>query len=515
MKTRMILLMMIISSVPAMAGFREKLPIHWDKISPSEFSVVPEGRDSAAVAIVLCDFGNIEITNRTFYTRHTRIKILKEAGLHYASVEIPYQTKNRHDVFYELKAHTLIMENGKIIDYKVLPGQIEDIKINDQWSKKKFTFPNASPGVIVEFQYTIASLDFEKLDTWYFQREIPTLWSELRFQVPSPFIYLVSFENNRQLAQDEEIVYGQKLQWLYDTQAWNSRLDLVRSNYLLFNTFENRYKVWAMNNVKKKIVMKNLPGLSASFEGQPVAYNYPQVRFDLFESSGNLPRTFRPLVITTHKDYETRGEWELMHDQFALTGFVQFRLKTWEQFNANLLENERFGQYLIKNARGAKLNDSIAGESASKQELMNAIFNYVHNNYNWNGQFSLYASQDFNRFIGTQTGSSAEINLMLVNLLRKNGIKSDPLLIRTSDMGMPEKMYPVKGQFNHVIALAEIDGASYLLDATSSSSDLNKLNKLDMGTQGWIVREENPGWMEIFPAGEKQDEGEVGPVFRL
>ena len=514
MKIRIIMLLLIISSVPAIAGFREKLPIHWGKISPAEFSVVPQERDSAAIAIVLCDFGNIEISNRTFYTRHTRIKILKDAGLQYASVEIPYQTKNRHDVFYELKARTLVMENGKIIDYKVLPGQIEDIKINDQWSKKKFTFPNASPGAIVEFRYTIASLDFEKLDTWYFQREIPTLWSELRFQVPTPFIYLVSFENNRQLAQDEATVYGQKLQWLYSTRALKRRIELAMSNYLLFATHENSYKVWAMNNMKKKIVMKNLPGLSASFGGQPVAFHYPQVRFDLFESSGNLPRAFRPLVITTHEDYETRGAWELMYDRFAVTGFVQFRMKTWSQFNANLIVNERFGQYLIKNAGGERLNDSITRGSTSSQELLNAIFNYVRNYYNWNGQFSLYASQDFFRFIKARTGSSAEINLMLVNLLLQNGIKSDPLLIRTADMGMPEKMYPVKGQFNHVIALAEIDGVTYLLDATSGSSDLNKLNKLDIGTQGWIVRENNPGWIDIFSA-EGKDENEEVPVFRL
>jgi hypothetical protein len=514
MKTRIILLLMIISSVPAYAGFREKLPIHWGKVSLAEFSIVPQGRDSAAPAIVLCDFGDIEISNRTFYARHTRIKILKEEGLQYASIEIPYQTKDRHDVFYELKARTYVLQNGKIIVYKVLPSHIEDIKINDQWSKKKFTFPNASPGAIVEFKYTVASLDFEKLDTWYFQREIPTLWSELRFQVPSPFIYLVSFENNRQLAQDEEMVYGQKLQWLYATRARKRRNELVRSNYLLFATRENRYKVWAMNNVKKKIVMKNLPGLSTSYEAQPVVYNYPQVRFDLFESSGNLPKAFRPLILTTHKDYETRGEWQLMHDRSAIIGYVQFRLKTWSQFNAILLEHERFGQYLIKNAGGTRLYDSIARGSTSKQELLSAIYNYVRYNYKWDGQFSLYASQDFNKFIGKRTGSSADLNLLLVNLLRQNGIHCDPLLIRTSDLGMPEKMYPVKGQFNHVIALAEIGGVEYLLDATSSSSDMNKLNKPDIGTLGWIVREDNPGWIDIFLTEGKGGNEEL-PVFRL
>ena len=169
MKTKIIIFLMILSSVTALAGFREKLPIRWGKTSVSEFSVMPMGRDSAATAIVLCDFGNIEITNRTFYTQNTRIKILKEAGMKYASVEIPYQTKEKHDVFFDLKARTLVLENGKIVEYKVAPSQIDDIKLSDTWSKKKFTFPNVKPGVIIEFRYTVASLDFEKLNTWYFQ----------------------------------------------------------------------------------------------------------------------------------------------------------------------------------------------------------------------------------------------------------------------------------------------------------------------------------------------------------
>ena len=78
---------------------------------------------------------------------------------------------------------------------------------------------------------------------------------------------------------------------------------------------------------------------------------------------------------------------------------------------------------------------------------------------------------------------------------------------------MPEKMYPVKGQFNHVIAFAEIDDKTVLLDAAGGPNDLNKLHKLDIGTQGWIVREDNPGWIDIFSPAGKGDE-EV-PVFKL
>jgi hypothetical protein len=505
----------LITVLPAFAGFGDKRPIRWGKVSPAEFNLKPPGDDSTASAMVLCDFCTIDISNRTFYTRHTRIKILNNEGLKYASVEIPYQTKNRHDDFYDLRARTLVMENGRVTDYKVVASQIEDIKINDQWSKRKFTFPNVKPGAIIEFRYEIASLDFEKLDTWYFQREIPVLWSEIRFQIPPPFVYLVTYENNRQLSVGEENTLGQKLQWLYDTKPRIRRMELAKNNDLLYSTSENRYKVWAMNNMKKKIIMKNLPGLSMTPDNMPVVAHYPQVRFHLFESSGNLPRSFRPLLITTRDDYEERGEWAMMHDRMLFTGYIHYRLKTWSQFNDNLLGNSHFNSYLIKTTGSTAFLDSILRQARSGQDRINAIYHFVKKSFKWNGVYALYPRQDFRDFLNTRTGSSAEINLLMVNLLRRAGFQADPLLIRTNDLGLPEKLYPVKDQFNHVIAFIETGGVQYLLDATSGSSDENMLNVKDLGTQGWIVRKENPGWIEIFSRETKRTGEEKVPVFKL
>ena len=119
MKAYIYILICLIFTLPAFAGNSDKYPIRWNKISEAEFQVKPTGRDSTAAAIVLCDFGNIEVTNRTFYSRHTRIKILNNEGLRYATVEIPFQSREQHDDFTNIKARTLIMENGKIKSYKV------------------------------------------------------------------------------------------------------------------------------------------------------------------------------------------------------------------------------------------------------------------------------------------------------------------------------------------------------------------------------------------------------------
>jgi len=263
-----------------------------------------------------------------------------------------------------------------------------------------------------------------------------------------------------------------------------------------------------MNNMKKKIIMKNLPGLSAIPDGKSLADFYPRVRFNLFESSGNLPRTFKRLIITTLDDYEIRGELALLNDPTIIPGYIHYRLKTWSQFNSNLLEQERFGKYLHRSVAGNRIIDSIAGGSHNEAKRIKAVYQFVRNTYRWNGEFSMFARQDFKDFIHNRMGSSAEINLILTDLLRQAGIKADPLLVRTRDLGVPEKMYPVKNQFNHVIVLAEIKGIRILLDATSGSNDLQKLNQIDIGTEGWIVREDDPGWIEIFSLENRKGQGE-------
>jgi hypothetical protein len=516
MKAIHVLILMMLVYLPAQAGFREKPPIRYGKVSKAEFSINSFRNDTTMPAIVLCDFGSIEISNRTFYTRHTRIKIINEKGFKYATVEIPYQTRNRHDDIMELKASTFNLENGNIITYKVPLGQMEVRKINDNWSVRRFTFPNVKPGAILEYKYTIASLDFERLDDWYFQREIPTLWSEIRFVVPPPFFYLVTFRNNRQLSSFEDLEYAKKLQWLFDSKPRARRNELARNDRLLFATSENRFKVWVLNNTKKKIVMKNLPGLSGKIEGLRPADYYPQVRFTLFESSGNLPREFRPLLITTSDEYDTRSQWELYYDPMTVAGYIHFRLKTWSEMNDMLLNNERFGLYLVRNTSSNTLIDSILTGCRTEADKIRAIVQFVRKSFKWNGEYSMLAQQDFKDFLRKRAGSSAEINLFLVNMLQRGGIKADPLLIRTSDLGMPEKMYPVRGEFNHVIALAEVDGVQCMLDATGGPADIYMLNPLDIGTTGWIVRDHDPGWIEIFsPANKTGKSEETPPVFQF
>jgi hypothetical protein len=476
----------------------DKYPIRWGKITESEFEIKSFQGDTSVSAIILCDFGDIKITNRTFYTRHVRIKILKESGLKYANIEIPYKDWNKHDDIIELKAQAYNLENGKIVKYKTKYRDIADVKVDNKWRKKIINIAGARPGSIIEYYYTIASLDFMKLDDWYFQSSMPCLWSEIRIDVPEPFIYLVTYQKGKPLSPDEELVFAKDLEWLYNTKRMKRRIELAERNHVLYESPDKNYRVYVINDMKKKIIMKNMPGVETAKGYISVKDYYPKLRFQLFESSGRLPWIFRPLIYTTLDDYETSTRWELYHS-FRNTGYVHYKLDTWPEMNEKLLESDRFGMQLLKHIDYIPVFDSILPGKNSAREKMIAIYDFVRTSMTWNKQFTVYLDNGLAKPFNKKEGTSSEINMIMVYLLRRAGLDVYPVLLRTNDLGMPETVYPAHNQFNHVIAMVKIGGETHLLDAIDAGRPYNILPEKDLYTKGWIVSKDDYGWLNLFP----------------
>jgi hypothetical protein len=479
-------------------GFTDKTPIKWGRISKSEFEVNSFRGDTSVPAIILCDYGDISITNRTIYTHHKRIKINNRKGLKFSRIEIPFNSKENHDDIMEFKANVYQLQNGVITKSRYRLKDTKTIPLSDGTKLMVLDLQNVTPGSIIEYRYEIASLDFVKLDDWYFQSEIPTLWSEIRFDVPSPFFYLVTYQRGEFLSEDEQMKFARSLQWLYDANRIKRRVQMAKQNHLLYESPSKNYKVFLLNNMQKKIVMKNLPGVSKVDGYISIKDYYPRLKFDLFESSGNLPWFYRSLIMTATDDYETRSRREWMYSN-RMRGYVQYRLDTWTEFNQKLLENERFGKQLIRHFDDVAVFEKTLNDNMSSTDKMEAIFNYVQKSFTWNGQYEIYASRDLSSIPENGDAFSGEINLILIHLLRRAGFNADPVLIRTSNLGQPETVFPVPGQFNHVIAMVNLNGEMFLLDAINKDKPYNELPDNDLHTVGWIVNKNDFGWIDINP----------------
>ncbi len=188
MKRRNVLFMVLLVIVILFRfGWSEE---KWGSVSKEVLQMSSYPKDTSAVAFILFDLGDVEITSNfeLVMKRHTRIKILKEEGKKFADIKIPYWHK---DEIKSLEAH-VILPNGKKIE-------LDDDDVYEESYKrireKVFTMPGVEAGCVIEYKYKKFSEYLHFLEPWYFQHEIPTQYSRLTVILLPGFRYNVLYEN--------------------------------------------------------------------------------------------------------------------------------------------------------------------------------------------------------------------------------------------------------------------------------------------------------------------------------
>lgn len=474
-------------------GFKSKPPIKWGNVTEAERKLNIVDYEPDAPAVVLCDYGHIEISNRTFYNRHVRIKILKPEGKQYARIEIPYQHKNLYDDVQILKAQVIHpMDNKKLKFNELNTKDIQDIQIDEYRSVKRFSFSEAEVGSIIEYKYQIASMDFVKLDDWRFQNELPTLWSEIRFEVPEPFIYLVTYQKGPKLTKEEQVVFGASLERLKRTKWRKARMQLHKNDNILFSSPNRNYIVQVVNKKQKKFVHRSLPSFSDQKHRQQAINAAPRIRFHLLRSEGILPPFYKPLLLSVQEGFEDMDRFEVQHE-IPPAGFIHYRLESWGEMNKRYLNSERFGLVLVKHFNYMPVVNEAIEDNMSPKEKLTVLTGYLNSHVMWNGVYDSYVRRDLNDALKSGMVSSSELNFMLLYMLRRLGFEAYPVLAKTVDQGRVEEVYPVHKQFNHVLVLVNLKDENLVLDLTI----VDETRAKPVNPRGWAVRKTDYGWIDI------------------
>ncbi len=198
-------------------------------------------------------------------------------------------------------------------------------------------------------------------------------------------------------------------------------------------------------------------------------------------------------------NYKSALEFELAAYK-PPSGLERNYTQTWEIINQELLEDEDFGMQL---KRGGFLKDvvgQIQGQSNDELKQMIAAFNFVRITMKWDNRNRIYLSQNLRSAFEKKSGSSAEINLLLVTLLKELGFKSDPVILSTRNNGFIHPAQIMIDQFNYVIAMVNIGDKTYLLDATEKEGSYNLLPPRCINGQGRIISETKTDWIDLNPA---------------
>lgn len=417
------------------------------KITQKEIDLKRYPSDTSAPAAVLYDMGKsyfVESVNGGFdvyFERATKIKIFTKAGFDYATIIVPYyQELNKPEQVDNIVAYTYNWVDGVLQKTELKKEAIFDEKGMENWRRKKFTLPEIHEGSIIEFKYTIKSPYVFNLQDWAFQSEIPVSYSKYIVKMIPFYTYTFLLQGAAKFSDYKS----------YENTGLNRRF--------------------------------------AGIEFQDLVHEYTMI---------NMPAFNDEKYITTANDYIVKIDFQLSKISRP-DGTVDNVQTTWTALCNELLKNEYFGKYISACERKSEdilTQLSINGLPAKVQ--LNAIIDYVKKSYSFNGYNTMYAGQSVKEFIDTKTGSSGNINLFLLALLKKAGFEAVPVILSTRNHGKITVDFPFQHFFNYVVVLVNLEGKNILVDATEPLLSNYLIPPRCINERGLAVLKKNEQWVEL------------------
>lgn len=388
-----------------------------------------------------------------------RIKIYNKEGFDWATKEVDlYQGSSGKDEILGLKAYTYYLgANEKIEEIKLKSEGIFEEKTNKYIHKVRFTMPDVKEGCIIEYKYTIKSPFISNIDEFRFQETIPVENVEVRFASPEYFVFKTHQKGWVPYKVDK------------DRRDRIIPLSNARSEFDKYGNMVNKGGTRELKFTEDTYLI--------------TLSNVPAIKEEAF--AGNID------------NYSTSLKFELSYVDFPGIPLETFST-TWEDVSKGIYQVDSFGDELARdNYFEDDLNNLLKGIS-NPEEKVNLIFSYVLNKMTWNNYTSYYTNEGVKEAYKKGSGNVAEINLMLVAMLRKANLNADPVLISTKDHGMP--LFPTRNGFNYVIAGVELPQGVLLLDATNKDAEIGILRPSIMNWQGRIIKKDgSSAWVSLTP----------------
>ncbi|MCB9234810.1 MAG: DUF3857 domain-containing protein [Bacteroidia bacterium] len=413
--------------------------------------------DTSAEAIILGDWGTsyLEVLNNQWkmvFERQVRIKILKKSGLDWANGNIPLYSpgSTKPEKIQSIRGMTYNLVDGKVETTKLTSQEIYEEDLSENYRVKKFALPNAREGSIVEYHYSIISDNFFSIREWNFQTTIPVLESSYSTFIPEYFTHKI---------------------------MGHSYLDFSK------NSQKTTSQIIGLKDVN----------------GHPKPVNVKVREWEI----KNLPAFLKEPFMTCDQDYMAHLEFEIASYQFPGEMPV-YIVKSWDDLRDRLKDYDMFGVQINKNFYKSELEAALNGKG-TELEKMKAVSELVSRKMEWNGSNDLYSSDGLKTAWERGGGNSADLNLLLISMLKEAGLKAHPVILSTRNNGKAVQDFPMLRQFNYVIAQVEIEDESILLDATEPSAPHGILPLRVLNGPGLLLDPQNTSWVEITPRLKSQE----------
>ena len=462
MKKLSLLALLLIIQVGFAQDFR------FGKVSKEELMETAHPMFPEANAAILYKYQNVKfiyMTGSGFVQEdevRMRIKIYNKDGFDYATKLVKIYTNSEgsssnDEKIIGLKGVTYTLANGKIDEDKLRKDGIFEEQSNKYWKTTKFTMPNIQEGCVIEFEYTVQrqNLGIEDLEL---QELIPINKLDFKIKTPEYFKYKAL---------------------LNPRAAYVPKLDISK----------DRGQV----NVTSKINVGSISVPRTKFETSKLEYEIDVISAELTD----IPPLIDETYVDNLSNYQTKLIMELDVIKYP-NELAQPLSTTWEKVTKIIYDDQEFGAQLNKSGYYDNDLDLLLNDAKNDQQKVAVIFDHVKSKVKWNGFHGYFTDEGVNKAYKGGTGNSADINLMLISMLRYAGFDANPILISTKSNGVP--LLPTRSGFNYVICGLLVGDSSILLDATLKNTTANILPIKSLNWLGRLIRKDGSSdWIDMIP----------------
>lgn len=231
---------------------------------------------------------------------------------------------------------------------------------------------------------------------------------------------------------------------------------------------------WTFQNSIPTLVshyqIKMIPELDYKMIGQGYNLTYNAEKsseYGLFKwTLRNLYSLKEEPFMKNYRDYIERVEFQLSQYQAPNNTGSQWEdvLNTWEILGDELISTYREKGYYRSNPIEKELLDAdISG--STQLEVAQKAYYYVRDNFTSEGVDFIYVDQNLPQLLKSKTGKPQELVLLLMGILKSQGITCDPVLIGSKGNGRTHIVpFPFLSQFDEILLKAELDGKTQYLD---------------------------------------------------
>ncbi len=421
-------------------------PMTWGEIPKSEIGITSYPADTAATAVILCDYGTSEFNGdaEIVYNYHVRIRILSAAGYHWGTHSVTVLGTDDAEFIRDIEGVTYTLDpEGNIVEHELDEDDVFEEKLSNGLVRYRFTLPALEPGCVIEYRYRIIAQSWYLMRDWTFQTSEPVLWSEYRMTYPRTVPYAI-----------------------------------VKRGFHPFAISESNE------------VLLNLPGNAGGIYGG-AGGKYWQQRWAV----RNAPAIRDEPYMTSTKDYLNRVDVQLAGYAYS-SGGVRRILTDWKTLVEELSDSRTFGDRIDVTRNIREAAEAQTKDITDPMQRVRTIYDWIRKGFTVTS-YTTRTEQDVNDVLESRKGTSAEITFTFISLLRALGISADAAITSTRNNGAILKEYPLYAQFNRVLARVQAGPATLVVDPTDELRPMELLPVNVLGAEALVIKPGAPEWLSL------------------